>query len=159
MTAKKIILLVAVPIAIFTSGIFACRLLVPEKNIQPQGETWQQPQKLGAREVIVINSPSGPVKVIAKIDTGADSSSIDMSFAKSIGFDTTTAREKMIVTSEGKDKRNVVDFNYVLGGKEIFSDATVESRSNLSTKVLVGRSDLGGFIIIPDEEFLAAPSI
>jgi hypothetical protein len=111
---------------------------------------------LGDKETVTILSPTGSVSVTAKIDTGADFSSIDSSLADSLNLKTNTLK-RGVTSAQGKQVRDTVVVEYIIGNKQISSIFSVADRSNLSTDVLIGRSDMQGFTVDPNREFLNEP--
>ncbi|MBI4267987.1 MAG: ATP-dependent zinc protease, partial [Chloroflexi bacterium] len=114
-------------------------------------------QTLGEVEHIRLITPQGEVEEVARIDTGADSSSIDERFAVSLGFIPNREETRKIVTEVGTTERPTIRLRYFLGNREISTQATVTDRSNLATRVLIGKSDLQGFVVDPSRAFLAPP--
>ncbi len=102
-------------------------------------------------EVKIIDSEGKQVKILAKIDTGAWSSTIDISLAKKLGL---LRKNRVIMTrrklsSLGEEQRPVIAFSFWLAGKKIVTRATVSDRKPLRYQVLIGRIDLQGFLISP----------
>lgn len=102
-------------------------------------------------EIRVLDSKNKQVKILAKIDTGAWSSTIDISLAKKLGL---LKKDKIIMTrrklsSLGEEQRPVIAFTFWLAGKKITTRATVSDRKPLRYQVLIGRIDLQGFLISP----------
>lgn len=104
-----------------------------------------------AEEISVSTARGERVRVLAKIDTGAWSSSIDKMFAKEIGILTEDNilwyRKKM--SSLGQEDRPVIPVTFWLAGRRIKTKMSVAERSDLRYKVLIGRIDLAGFVINP----------
>lgn len=102
-------------------------------------------------EIKVVDSDGRPQKVLAKIDTGAWSSTIDISLAKKLGL---LRKHKIIATrkklsSLGEEQRPVIFLTFWLSGVKIITRATVSDRKLLRYPVLIGRIDLQGFLISP----------
>lgn len=102
-------------------------------------------------EVKLIDANGKPVKMLAKIDTGAWSSTIDISLAKKLGL---LKKNKIITTrrklsSLGEEQRPVISLSFWLAGRKIITRATVSDRKILRYPVLIGRIDLQGFLISP----------
>ena len=107
---------------------------------------------IGASEEIRIkNSQGSTVKVLAKIDTGAWSSSIDRNFAKELGL----MKKRNIlwygekISAFGKERRPIIQVKLYLAGRKIVTKMSVTNRSRLRYKVLIGRTDLQGFLVKP----------
>ncbi len=105
-------------------------------------------------EVKIINSEGKHIKILAKIDTGAWSSTIDVSLARKLGL---LRKSKILMTrkklsSLGEEQRPVIAFSFWLAGKKIVTRATVSDRKPLRYQVLIGRIDLQGFLISPTIE-------
>lgn len=102
-------------------------------------------------EIKVIDSEGRPNKILAKIDTGAWSSTIDILLAKRMGL---LRKSKVLMTrkklsSLGEEQRPVISLSFWLAGRKIITRATVSDRKLLRYSVLIGRIDLQGFLISP----------
>ena len=102
-------------------------------------------------EIKVIDVNNKQVKVLAKIDTGAWSSTIDISLAKKLGL---LRKNKIITTrrklsSLGEEQRPVIALSFYLAGRKISTRFTVSDRKILRYSILIGRIDLQGFLISP----------
>ena len=105
-------------------------------------------------EIKIIDVNNKQVKVLAKIDTGAWSSTIDISLAKKLGL---LRKSRILMTrkklsSLGEEQRPVIALSFWLSGRKIVTRATVSDRKLLRYSVLVGRTDLQGFLISPTIE-------
>ena len=90
-------------------------------------------------------------KVLAKIDTGADRTSIDRYLARSLGLlDKKNILFKRYYKSAlGREKRELIGLTFYLAKRKVRTSASVSSRVGLRTKIIVGRRDLKGFILKP----------
>ncbi len=91
-------------------------------------------------------------KVLAKIDTGAWSSAIDKKFARSLGLLNKNRilwyRKKL--SALGREERAVIPVTFYLLGTKISTKMTVADRKLLRYQVLIGRTDLQGFLVNPE---------
>ncbi len=103
-------------------------------------------------EVKLLAGDDRRVKVLAKIDTGAWSSAIDKKFAKEIGI---LKKDKVLwykrkLSALGEENRPVIPVTFWLAGRKIKTDMTVADRKLLRYQVLIGRTDLQGFLVSPE---------
>jgi len=112
------------------------------------------PRVIGIYErVQVLDSNGKKVPILAKIDTGADRSSVDRELADELGL---LREDNIIFTRKYKSaigkhhKRPVISLTFYLAGKKIETVAGVADRSGLRTKMLVGMRDIKDFVIKPN---------
>jgi len=102
---------------------------------------------VGAVEEVILKSPKGEKRVLARIDTGARLSSLDARIAEELGLKETTRIQK-VRSSQGRSERPVVNVRVEVGGVEHFSEFTVVDRSHMKYQVLIGRNVLeNGFLV------------
>jgi len=107
---------------------------------------------LGAVEEVILKSKLGDRKALARIDTGANMSSIDEKLAAELGFGQ-IVRTKKIRSSHGRSERPVVSAEVIVGGIRHSSEFTVIDRSHMKYPVLIGRNILeNGFMIDPSKK-------
>src|SRR3989344_6313562 len=100
---------------------------------------------LGLIENIKING----IQVEAKIDTGADKSSICNSLVDKLKL-VPTGKMILVRSSHGSTKRKIYMADIELKGKKFNSEFTVTDRAHLNFDVLIGRNILKkGFLIDP----------
>lgn len=139
----------------FALALLFAGLLIPAVISSPLGEeqTMQErrPVVLGlAESVEVINPVSGKtIRVRAKIDTGANSSSIDTEVAEQLGVDLDDAKKRKFRSALGREARPIVDLEMRIGGRTIRTSMSVDDRSKLKYEMLVGAKDLQGFLVDP----------
>lgn len=92
-----------------------------------------------------------PIKVKAKLDTGAFRTSIDKNFAELLGVERLS--EKVYVKSaSGESFRPTAKITFMLGNKKINTVASIVDRSNMKYPVIIGHRDLKDFLIKPINE-------
>ncbi|MDD5396454.1 MAG: 7TM domain-containing protein [Candidatus Moranbacteria bacterium] len=111
---------------------------------------------IGDKENVIVLSPKGPIALVAKVDTGADFSSIDSALAESMGL-VKNQLKRRVKNAQGIQVRDTVNIDYVVGNQEINTIVSVADRSQLSTDMIIGRSDMQGLLIDPNREFLTEP--
>ncbi|WKZ25596.1 MAG: sugar-transfer associated ATP-grasp domain-containing protein [bacterium] len=105
-------------------------------------------------EIKLLDVNGRGIKILAKIDTGAWSSAIDISLARRLGL---LKKNRIIATRKklsalGEDERPVIALTFYLAGRKIATKVTVADRKILRYQVLIGRTDLQGFLVSPDIE-------
>lgn len=102
---------------------------------------------LGLIETVVLEDGE---KYKAKIDTGADSSSIDEAIALRLGSKEVVSH-KIIRSALGKVRRPTIMIDLELQNKKFYEKITIADRSHLKYKVLIGQDILKkeGFLIDP----------
>ncbi|PIN87490.1 hypothetical protein COV12_03570 [Candidatus Woesearchaeota archaeon CG10_big_fil_rev_8_21_14_0_10_32_24] len=105
---------------------------------------------LGLIESIKILTDKEEELVIARIDTGATTSSIDMYLAEKLGLQISD-EEKIVKSASGIEKRQMVFAKIAIGGYEIEDYFTLADRHHLTYSVLIGQNILkqGEFIVDP----------
>ena len=96
----------------------------------------------------------GDKKVLARIDSGAVHSSIDLSFATSLDLGPVIG-SKVVRNVHGSNERPIVEMNMILCKRDIKTKFTLQSRKTMNFKVLIGQNVLKkGFIIDPNKTIL-----
>jgi hypothetical protein len=90
--------------------------------------------------------------VMARMDTGATASSIDIELAKELGLEP-SSKTKVVKSASGIKRRPMVRAKVILRDQEIEDEFTLADRSQLSYQVLVGQNILkkGNFLIDPNK--------
>ena len=98
---------------------------------------------LGAFETIILNGK----KIKAKIDTGADRSSICKSLINELGLKQSGKKIK-ITSAHGTTRRGIYKGEVIIKGKKLAVDFTAIDRSKLNARVLLGKDVLEkGFLV------------
>jgi len=98
---------------------------------------------LGAVEPVYIDGK----KYLAKIDTGADSSSMCTSLVKKLRLGKPVRKVK-IRSSHGRTVRKVYKKEILLGGKKIKATFSIVPRTHMNYLILIGKRTLRGKFII-----------
>jgi alpha-L-glutamate ligase-like protein len=104
-------------------------------------------------KVNIIDANGSKIETDAKIDTGAWRSSIDREYAQNLGL---LSKENILWTkvfksSLGKETRPVINLKFYLAGRLVKTIASVADRAGLKVKLIIGRRDLVGFLVKPEE--------
>lgn len=101
-------------------------------------------------EVEVIGLNGHRMSVRAKIDTGADGSSIDQELAQELGLteDDNLLYYDYFRNALGRKKRRIVGVSFVMAGRRVKTQISLADRSRLRTKMLIGRRDLKQFAVV-----------
>ena len=91
--------------------------------------------------------------VLAKMDTGAYSASIDEGLATKLGLMSkkNVLYKKTVKSALGRQKRPVIEMEFMLKGRKINAMATVVDRSKLNAPILVGQKYLQGYMLDPSK--------
>jgi hypothetical protein len=106
--------------------------------------------EIGYQEFVSIVGQFAEVQLNAKIDTGADRTSLDMDIAARVGagpiVDTVVTH-----SASGSRKRILARVKIQIRGKSYTVNAAVEDRSKMSSEVVIGRDILetGRFSVVP----------
>ncbi|MEW5896086.1 MAG: RimK/LysX family protein [Nanoarchaeota archaeon] len=106
---------------------------------------------LGLTEPVKIKGREGRnADIIARIDTGATSSSIDMRLAEELGLKQ-IPRSKVVKSASGVKKRSLARARIIIKGMEIEEEFTLADRSQMTYKMLIGQNILrkGSVLIDP----------
>ncbi len=140
-------------------GFASVIVVVGAVALSPRVDVARQAQHvIGTQELVRVTGPTGEtVEVVARIDTGAVSSSIDDDLAKRLQFDLTNAPTVTVASSLGREKRPVVFGALQLAGEQKGTKFTVADRSQRSNLVLIGRDDMRGFQVAVGQRLLTTP--
>ena len=104
---------------------------------------------VGLTEKVIVKGESQNREVIARMDTGATKSSIDVSLAAELRLGP-VIDSKLIRSAHGTKLRPVVEVNVEIKGKILRARFTVADRSQMRYPVLIGQNLLkNNFLIDP----------
>lgn len=108
---------------------------------------------VGLVETVNVKGPSGKKKeILARIDSGATKSSIDVRLAAELSLGP-ILKAKLVKSASGKSLRPIVEATILLADKEFKTDFTIADRAEMKYRVLVGQNILKkGFLIDPAKE-------
>ena len=103
---------------------------------------------VGLTERVLVKGPSGDKEVMARIDTGATKSSLDVKLASELKFGP-IIKTKLVKSASGSALRPVIIGKIVIANKELTSEFTLADRSHMKYRVLIGQNILidNAFII------------
>ncbi len=99
-------------------------------------------------EVFILGSTSE--KVVARIDTGATSSSLDLALARKLGI-IPSSKVRVVKSASGIRKRPLAVIRVKMSGSVIEAEFSLADRSHMTYAVLIGQNILrkGNFLIDP----------
>lgn len=106
---------------------------------------------VSAFEDVEVIGHNGKREIIkAKIDTGADGSSIDRVLAEDLGLlePDNILYYDFFRNALGRKKREIVGVTFVMAGRKKKTQISIADRSRLRTKMIVGRRDLKQFAVV-----------
>lgn len=102
-------------------------------------------------KVTITGNEDKSKKMYARIDSGAEKSSLDMNLAKDLNLGP-IIHKKVIRSAHGKMLRPVMEAVIILADKQIKAHFTIADRIHMKYKVLVGQNILKqGFLIDPQK--------
>ena len=96
---------------------------------------------LGLTEEILIKGPKRAEKIIARIDTGATASSLDLKLAERLQLKE-LKKARIVKSASGVRRRPVVHAKVLIHGKELEGDFTLANRSHMTYALLIGQNIL-----------------
>lgn len=109
-----------------------------------------EPKVLSVIEPITIIANGVERTCDAKLDSGAYRTSLDAALAEELGL-VPLKRKFFVQSASGQSYRLAVNLTFVLAGKKITTVATITDRSHLRYPIIIGRRDLKGFLLNPQD--------
>jgi len=140
-------------------GLCGVVALVVGLVVAPGQDLSQRPDRTyGETELVRITAPDGrTVESLARVDTGASSSSIDEELAEELDLDLENAPTVTVQSSLGEEERPVVGVALQIAGEAHPVQVSVSDRDGLDEKVLLGRGDLDGASVMVGQSLLTSP--
>ena len=129
-------------------GIRVAQALFADTKLAEKGLGKKSLSRYEEIEILGLNGERETV--MAKIDTGADISSLDIKIAERLGLTSAdnVLYESSFYNSLGKKKRSVVGVTYYMAGRKIKTRISVTDRSRVRTNMLIGWLDLKGYLVV-----------
>ena len=103
-------------------------------------------------EVTLLGNKKEDKSLLARIDTGATKSSIDVDLAADLNLGP-IIRSKLVKSASGNKLRPVIEVSVVLAGKKLNGEFSLADRSHMKYRVLIGQNLLKkGFLVDPAQE-------
>ena len=100
-------------------------------------------------DIKLMSSNGNNIQVMAKVDTGATRSSIDIRLASKLNLGP-VIKSKIVKSAHGNKLRPVIEAEIMMAGKKIKSEFTLADRTHMNFDVLIGVNVLKhGFLIEP----------
>jgi len=110
---------------------------------------------IGSQEVIwIVDDIGDQIPIKARIDTGATHSSLCISVARRLKLKSIPWESMRLRNAHGSSERPVYWLTFILGNKRIKTKVSVIERRHLQCDMIVGRRNLGSFIVDPSRKFL-----
>jgi hypothetical protein len=108
---------------------------------------------IGLVEPVKVTGPTGKSKtVLARIDTGATKSSIDVRLAALLALGP-ILKTKIVKSASGQGRRAVVEAKIAVADNEMKTDFTLADRTDMKYPILIGQNIMSkGFLIDPGKE-------
>ena len=101
-------------------------------------------------QVTLKNNEGKDKQILARIDSGATSSSIDISLAKLLNFKP-TKKYRIVKSASGIKRRPIVNAIVTIKGTKMEAEFTLADRKHMTYQILIGQNVLkeGKFLIDP----------
>ena len=122
---------------------------IEENKDKEKKETFSDKTVVGFTAKVKLIGSNKTHEAMARIDTGAETSSLDMKLAADLNLGP-ILETRFIKSASGQSVRPLIKSRMLIHGKEIESHFTLANRSHLKFPVLIGRNILKkGFMIDP----------
>ncbi len=106
---------------------------------------------VGLVEEVILHHDGRQDKLFARIDTGAERSSVDINLASKLRLGPVVA-SKVVKSANGAKLRPIVKMDVELCGRRVTETFSLSDRSHMRYKVLIGQNILKkGFLIDPNK--------
>jgi len=117
-----------------------------------KAKTFRNKKIIGLVEKIKIIAKGKTKTLMAKIDTGASKSSMDVRLAADLNLGP-VIKSKLIKSASGNKIRPVIETKIELAGKKAKEEFTLADRCHMKYRVLVGQNILKhGFLVDPSKK-------
>lgn len=154
-----LLLLICTLICTMLWAVLASPTWAQQPSDPPETPSGEDYIVIGQSEQVILSAPdrSKELQVQAKIDTGADRTSIDTELVQALGIELDSSRTVTIITGSGEEERPLVDVVLMIAGQTKETTVSVNDRSQLSTKMIIGQNDLTGFLVSTAQDQLTSP--
>jgi len=119
-------------------------------DVEDEIEDVSGKKMIGVSEVItVLDSRGNKRQVMAKIDTGANRTSICESLAKKLHLDTKVVARKKVRCATGRERRDIIPLSFIMDEQLIETKAFISHREDMKYDLIIGRRDLKRYLIDP----------
>ena len=107
---------------------------------------------IGLTEKVIISEAGDDRQFVAKIDTGATKSSIDLNLASELKLGPLT-RSRVVKSASGTRLRPMLEVEIKIKGRVIKAEFTLADRTPMKYRLLIGQNILRqGFLIDPSKK-------
>jgi len=106
---------------------------------------------IGLTARVVLFGKNGKKEVIARVDTGATKSSIDVNLAKELDLGPALSHAR-VKSAHGTRYRPVITSDILIGGELMHAEFNIAEREHMKYRMLIGQNILKkGFLIDPSK--------
>ena len=104
-------------------------------------------------EVLIWGLEKESEVVRAKVDTGANRTSLDVKIAEKLGLldKKNIIEKKMFYSGLGQQERYIVNCTFKIADATITSEISISDRSHMTHKMIIGRRDIPNFLVKPSK--------